>query len=107
MSPFFLRVLLAADANQQARFWEQGLRDAGHEVVAVAPQGETTLRAARMVHPDIVVVCTPLSSTLDSNALANALQANTLLVVQVTDPAELMDLLAQQMARRAAESWND
>ncbi|GAB3589192.1 ANTAR domain-containing protein [Hymenobacter daeguensis] len=104
MSPFFLRVLLAADASQQARFWEQGLRDAGHEVVAVAPQGETALRAARLLHPDIVVVGTPLLSDLDSATLATALQADALLVVRVTEPAELMDLLAQQMARRAAES---
>jgi AmiR/NasT family two-component response regulator len=107
MSPFFLRVLLAADANQQIRFWEQGLRDAGQEVVAVAPQGNATLRAARLVHSDVVVVGTPLLSDPGGHTLAATLRPNAILVVQVTEPAELIDLLAQKMARRAAELWND
>jgi AmiR/NasT family two-component response regulator len=107
MSPFFLRVLLAADANQQARFWEQGLRETGHEIVAVAPQVETALRAARLIHPDVVILGSPMPNILDSTALAEALQADAVPVVLITEPAELMDLLAQQMARRAAESCRE
>ncbi|WP_201981402.1 ANTAR domain-containing protein [Hymenobacter rubidus] len=97
MTPYLLRVVLAVAPAQQAYF-ERYLRDAGHEVVAVEARGETAFKAARLVHPDVVVLSGPLQGPLDSVALAAALRATEGIVpvVLATDPAELPELLARQ-----------
>ncbi|HEX8503812.1 MAG TPA: hypothetical protein VF630_00475 [Hymenobacter sp.] len=99
MNTSFLRVLLAADSAQQTLFFEQYLREAGHEVVAVEARGEAALKAARLIHPDLVVLSGPLRGSLDGIALAAALQTGPTAatpVLLVTDPAELPGLLALQ-----------
>jgi CheY-like chemotaxis protein len=96
MNPTFLRVLLAADSIQQAAYLEKYLTDTGHEVVVVEARGDATLKAARLVHPDLVVLSGPLRGALDGVALAAALQADAkdpIPVMLVTDPAELPALL--------------
>lgn len=69
----------------------------GHEVVEVESRGDAALKAARLVHPDLVVLSGPLRGPLDGVALAAALQtdrAAPVPVMLVTDPAELPALLA-------------
>lgn len=99
MNPSSLRVLLAVDSNQQAFFFESYLSEAGHETVAVEARGDAALKAARLVHPDVVVVGAPLRGPLDDGALVTALQANRAApvpVLFVTDPSELPALLELQ-----------
>lgn len=99
MNPSFLRVLLAIDPNQQATFFEQYLMEAGHEIVAVEARGDVALKAARLVHPDVVIINGPLRGPIDGNELTAALQANRaepVPVLLVTDPAELPALLERQ-----------
>ncbi|WP_310396080.1 response regulator [Hymenobacter sp.] len=99
MNPSFLRVLVAADSAPQAALLEQYLHEAGHEVVTVEARGDAALKAARLLHPDFVVLSGPLRGPLDGVALAAALQAGRaapIPVVLVTDPAELPVLLRLQ-----------
>jgi chemotaxis response regulator CheB len=99
MNPSFMRVLLAIDTDQQATFFEQYLADAGHEIVAVEARGDLALKAARLVHPDVVIINGPLRGPIDSSGLTAALKANReapVPVLFVTDPAELPALLEQQ-----------
>lgn len=84
----FLRIILAVSPAQQAHF-EQYLYEMDHEVVAVEAHGETALRAARLVYPDVVVLNGPLRGTLDGMALAAALRSCEVLVVLATDPIAL------------------
>ncbi|MBF9219927.1 response regulator [Hymenobacter ruricola] len=107
MNPFFLRVLLAADSAQQAAAVEHYLHEAGHEVVRVEARADAALKAARLVHPDLVVLCGALPGDLDGGALAAALQQEALPptpVVVVTDPAQLPGLLALQAPAWPAHS---
>ncbi|MBF9142046.1 response regulator [Hymenobacter properus] len=104
MNPFFLRVLLAADAAHDTTAIEHYLHDAGHEVVRVEARGEAALKAARLVHPDLVVLSGPLHGGLDAVALAETLQEQVLAptpIIVVTDPAELPALLALQIPAAA------
>ncbi|MFD2721512.1 response regulator [Hymenobacter monticola] len=104
MNPFFLRVLLAADSAPDTTAVEYYLHDAGHEVVRVEAHGDTALKAARLVHPDLVVLSGSLPGSLDGVALAAALQQQVLAptpVIIVTDPAELPALLARQIPSAA------
>ncbi|UOQ99134.1 hypothetical protein MUN81_06475 [Hymenobacter sp. 5317J-9] len=99
MNPFFLRVLLAADSLEQAAALEHHLHDAGHEVVRVEARGDAALKAARLVHPDLIVLSGPLQGTMDGVALAEALEQQVLAptpVLMVQDPADLPGLLALQ-----------
>jgi hypothetical protein len=93
MLPFFLRVLLAANADRQAHSGTQCLRDLGHKVVAESPQSELL-----PLEPDAAIIGT---SSPDSPVPARP--ADAVPAVRTTRPTALMDLLAQQMARRAAE----
>jgi CheY-like chemotaxis protein len=107
MNPFFLRVLLAADSPEQAAALEHYLHDAGHEVVRVEARAEAALKAARLVHPDVVVLSGALHGDLDGVALAEALQRQVLAptpVIVVHDPAELPALLALQAPAWPAHS---
>jgi DNA-binding response OmpR family regulator len=98
MSTPSLRVLLAVDAPQLAKQLASPLREAGHdEIVVVEARGETALKAARLIHPDLVILSGPLRGNLDVVALSAALQgssATPIPVLLVADPAELPDLLA-------------
>ena len=99
MHTHFLRILLAADSGQQATTFEYCLRQAGHEVVAVEARGDTALRAARLIYPDLVVLGGPLRGPLDAVALGAALQAGDVAPVPmllVANPAELLALLDLQ-----------
>jgi len=99
MNPFFLRVLLAASPAAETAAIEHYLHGAGHEVVRVDACGNAPLKAARLVHPDLVL----LSST-NSRALAEALQQQLLAptpILVVTDPADLPGLLARQIPAAA------
>jgi hypothetical protein len=100
MNPFFLRVLLAAGPVAETAAIEHYLHDAGHEMVRVDACGDAPLKAARLVHPDLVL----LSSSANSRALAEALQQQLLAptpILVVTDPAELPGLLARQIPAAA------
>lgn len=100
MNPFFLRVLLAADSALEAAAVEHYLHDAGHEVVRVDARGDAALKAARLVHPDLVVLSAPPHGSTDGLALAEALKQQVLAptpILVITDPAELPDLLARQV----------
>ena len=99
MNTSILRVLLAADTVQQTTFFEQYLREAGHEVVTVEARGDATLKAARLIFPDLVVLSCPLRGSLDMGALSDALQAGPTAptpVLLVTDASKLPALLALQ-----------
>jgi hypothetical protein len=100
MLPFFLRVLLATNADRQAHSGEECPHDAGHEVVAVSPQSEGALQKGPLAAPDMAVIST---SSAISPAPAYAQPAAVVPAVRTIRPSELLDLLAQQMARRAAE----
>jgi CheY-like chemotaxis protein len=96
MNPFFLRVLLAADSTHEAAAVEHYLHDAGHEVVRVEARGDVALKAARLVHPDLVLLSGPLTG-IDKMALAAELARHVLAptpVLVVTNPDELPVLLA-------------
>ncbi|MDB5235634.1 MAG: hypothetical protein JWR44_2627 [Hymenobacter sp.] len=100
MHPSFLRILLAAPSPQEAAVLEHFLTDEGHEVVVVEPRGDAALKAARLVHPDLVILSGPLRGPLDGVALAAALQtdrAAPVPILLVTDPAELPTLLAMHI----------
>ncbi|HEX8329402.1 MAG TPA: hypothetical protein VF629_17835 [Hymenobacter sp.] len=99
MNTSFLRVLLAADSVQQTAFFEHHLREAGHEVVTVEARGDATLKAARLIFPDLVVLSCPLRGSLDLGALSAALQAGPAAptpVLFITDASQLPALLAMQ-----------
>ncbi|MDO7846935.1 hypothetical protein Q5H92_11245 [Hymenobacter sp. M29] len=105
MNPFFLRVLLAADSAHEAAAVEHYLHDAGHEVVRVEARGDTALKAARLVHPDLVVLSGAPSGSIDGAALAEALARHVLAptpILVITDPAELPEMLARQIP---SASW--
>lgn len=95
-----LRVLLVVDDLKLAAALAAPLREAGYdEIILVEARGDAALKAARLVHPDLVVLSGPLRGTLNGVALAAALQeghAAPVPVVLVTDPAELPSLLALQ-----------
>lgn len=95
-----LRILLVVDDLKLAAALAAHLREAGHdEIIAVEARGNAALKAARLVHPDLVVLSGPLRGPLNGVALAAALQASRAApvpVVLVTDPAELPGLLALQ-----------
>ena len=95
-----LRVLLAADAGQRAAFFEQYSHQSGHEVIFVDARSESTLKAARLIHPDLVVLGSPLPAPFDGTALTIALQAapdGPVPVVVVHNAAELAGALARQV----------
>jgi DNA-binding response OmpR family regulator len=97
MHPSFLRILLTAASPQEAAVLEHFLTDEGHEVVVVESRGDAALKAARLIHPDLVILSGPLRGPLDGIALAAALQndsAPTIPVMLVTEPTELPGLLA-------------
>ena len=97
MSTSHLRVLLAANAGQRAIYFEQYFYQAGHEVIFVDARRESALRAARLSHPDLVVLGSPLPESFDGDALATALQAEPngpIPVVAVHNITELADALA-------------
>ena len=97
VNPFFLRVLLTADPAHPAVSLEQFLCEAGHEVVTVEARGDAALKAARLLHPDLIILSGPLHGTLTDVALAAALQTpGAVPVMLVTDPAQLPGLLALQ-----------
>ncbi|MBJ6111589.1 hypothetical protein JAO73_21385 [Hymenobacter sp. BT523] len=99
MNPFFLRVLLAADSPEQAAALEHHLHDAGHEVVRIEARGDAALKAARLVHPDLIVLGGALQGAMDGVGLATALEQQVLAptpIVVVNDPDELPGLLALQ-----------
>jgi DNA-binding response OmpR family regulator len=108
MNPFFLRILLAADSPEQAAAVERYLHDAGHEVVRVEARPDAALKAARLVHPDLVVLSSrslqgPMNgATLDAE-LKRHVPAPTPVIV-VHDPAELPALLALQAPAWPAHS---
>ena len=100
MHPSFLRVLLATDATRPAAPLEEYLREAGHEIIVVEARGDVVLKAARLLHPDLIIHTGLLPSPLDGVALAAALQApgqKLVPVVLVTDPSELPALLTLQV----------
>ena len=104
MNPFFLRVLLVADSAPDATAVEHYLHDAGHEVVRVEARPDAALKAARLVHPDLVVLSGPPPAAPDDVPLAAALQQHVLAptpVIAVTDPAALPALLARQIPSAA------
>jgi DNA-binding response OmpR family regulator len=111
MHPSFLRILLAADSAQSAFSLEQYLCEEGHEVIVVEARGDVTLRAARLLHPDLIILSGPLRGPIDGIALAAALRAPgevAVPVVLVNDPAELPSLLAlQTQARPTSASPTD
>ncbi|MDO7852862.1 hypothetical protein [Hymenobacter convexus] len=105
MNPFFLRVLLAADSAREAAALEHYLHDAGHEVVRVEARSDAALKAARLVHPDLVVLSAPQPGGPGEEGLAEALARHVLAptpIIVVTDPAELPSLLARQIP---SASW--
>jgi CheY-like chemotaxis protein len=110
MNPFFLRVLLVADLAHDAIAIEHYLHDAGHEVVRVEARGDAALKAARLVHPDLVVLSGPAPGSSGGAALAAALQQHVLAptpIIAVTDPAELPALLARQIPSAAWPSHSE
>ena len=95
-----LRILLASNAGQRTAFFEQYFHQAGHEVIFVDARSESTLKAARLIHPDLVVLGSPLPPPFDGAALTIALQAEPdgpIPVVVVHNATELAGALAQQM----------
>ncbi len=107
MNPFFLRVLLTADPAHPAVSLEQFLCEAGHEVVMVEARGDAALKAARLLHPDLIILTGPLRGTLTDVALAAAIQtpgAAPVPVILVTDPAQLPGLLALQAPARPVDT---
>ena len=100
-----LRVLLAADAGQRAAFFEQYFHQSGHEVIFVDARSEAALRAARLTHPDLVVLGSPLPAPFDGPALTIALQTapdGPIPVVLVHNATELAGALARQVLARQA-----
>ncbi|MFC7667819.1 hypothetical protein ACFQT0_10795 [Hymenobacter humi] len=108
MSAYPLRVLLAVDDRTLAKQLAGPLREAGHdEIVVVEARGEAALKAARLIHPDLVILSGPLRGSLDVVALSAALQgssATPIPVLLVADPAELPDLLALHAHTRPADT---
>ena len=108
MSTQPLRVLLAVDDRKLAKQLAGPLREAGHdEIVVVEARGEVALKAARLIHPDLVILSGPLRGNLDVVALSAALQgssATPIPVLLVADPAELPDLLALHLRPTDASS---
>ena len=103
-----LRVLLAVDDRKLAKELAAPFRRAGHdEIIVVEARGEAALKAARLLHPDFVILCGPLRGNLDVVALSAALQgssATPIPVLLVADPAELPDLLALHLRPTDASS---
>ena len=70
-----LRVLLAVDNFKRAAALAAHLRAAGHdEIIVVEARGDAALKAARLLHPDLVVLSGPLRGPLDGVALTTALE---------------------------------
>ena len=70
-----LRILLAVDNFKRAAALAAHLRAAGHdEIIVVGARGGAALKAARLLHPDLVVLSGPLCGSLDGVALATTLE---------------------------------
>ena len=70
-----LRILLTVDNFKRAAALAAHLRAAGHdEIIVVEARGDAALQAARLLHPDLVVLNGPLRDSLDGMALATALE---------------------------------
>ncbi|OGX85270.1 ANTAR domain-containing protein [Hymenobacter glacialis] len=106
MSASPLRVLVAIDDVQRAAALVGHLRAAGlDEIIVAEARGDAALKAARLLHPDLVVVGGPLRGPLDGAGLATSLQVPlgiSIPVLTVTDPAELPGLLVVQAQLLAA-----
>ena len=108
MSIYPLRVLLAVDDRKLAKELAAPFRRAGHhdEIIVVEARGEAALKAARLLHPDFVILCGPLRGSLDVVTLTAALEATgstPAQVLLVANPAELPDLLALHAHARPAD----
>ena len=103
-----LRVLLAVDDPKVAAQLAASLRQAGHdEIIVVEARGDVALKAARLLHPDLLVLCGPLRGDLNVVAHSAALltgHSTPVSVLLVTDPAELPDVLALHLQSQPASS---
>ena len=103
-----LRVLLAVDDPKVAAELAASLRLAGHdEIIVVEARGEAALKAARLLHPDLLILCGALRGDFNVVALSAALSAGPstpVPVLLVADPAELPDLLALHLQSHPASS---
>lgn len=103
MSPFFLRIRRAADANQQARLGEQDQRTSGVEAAAASTSDDAASPTTQLARLGAAPAAPVLPRPPDSLASTSEAQGSAAPGSEVTEPSELLDLLAQQMARRAAE----
>ena len=103
-----LRVLVAIDDVQRTAALVVHLRAAGlDEIIVAEARGDAALKAARLLHPDLVVVGGPLRGPLDGAGLATSLQKPlgvSVPVLIITDPEELPGLLVLQVQLLAAAS---
>jgi DNA-binding NarL/FixJ family response regulator len=106
-----LRVLLAVDDLKLAAELAAPIRAQSQpEIIVVEARGEAALKAARLLHPDLVILSGALRGTLDVVALSAALQAyhgTPVPVLLVTSPADLPDLLALHLQSLPTRSEAD
>ena len=70
-----LHILLAVDNFKRAAALAAHLRAAGHdEIILMKARGDAALKAARLLHPDLVVLSSPLRGSLGGVALTTALE---------------------------------
>ena len=67
---FSLRVAIADDDRGMRESLQQMLRNLGHEVVAVAENGESLIKQCAMTKPDVVITGTLTPEMYGSNAAA-------------------------------------
>jgi DNA-binding NarL/FixJ family response regulator len=85
---FFLRVAIADDDRGMREFLQQMLCNLGHEVVAVAENGESLINHCAMTQPDVVLTGTLTSEMHGSDAAALVYKSRPVPIILYSDHCE-------------------
>ena len=85
---FSLRVVVADDDSEMRESLQQMLRDLGHEVVAVAENGESLINQCAMTEPDVVITGTLTPEMYGSDAAAVVYESRPIPIILYSGHSE-------------------